>query len=498
MHEHASSEAQLPGEEQLYRVSPERWRILAALLVGGIMGPIDASVVNVSLPVIRQDFGVSLTAVSWVSMAYMLVIGTLLLTFGRLGDMVGHKKIFLSGVALFTVASALCGAAPGLWWLVAARALQAVGAGMYMSVAAAIITAVFPSTERGRALGLNGMTIAAGLALGPSLGGTLTAFFGWRSIFLINVPIGLVALYWCYRRLPGWGPRSRQRFDVVGAVLALLGLGSLLIFASHGQEWGWTSVRSLTWLLTAIITSTAFVQVERRTPQPMLDLSLFRHRVFSAANGASLLNFVAQYCMVFLTPFYLQRNLGLHPAQTGLVMTASPLVVLSIAPFSGALSDRIGTRGLAFAGLCTASVALFLMSTLGPTAAPTDVAWRLAIFGLGMGIFQSPNNSAVMGAAPRHRLGIASAILSTVRNVGMVLGIALAGAILSNREHAYLSHLAISAPDAGVAGATDTAAATARLTAFWLGLHDTYLIAAGISVVSALLCLIREPRPHGS
>lgn len=495
MHEHTSARTRLPEEEPFYEVSADRWRILAALLVGGIMGPIDASVVNVSMPVIRQDFGVSLTAVSWVAMAYMLVLGTLLLTFGRLGDMVGHKKIFLFGVGLFTAASALCAAAPGLWWLVAARALQALGAGMYMAVAAAIITAVFPRSERGRALGLNGMTIAAGLALGPSLGGTLTAFFGWRSIFLINIPIGVIALYWCSRRLPTLSPGSRQRFDVVGATLALLGLGSLLIFASHGQEWGWTSLRSLAWLLTAVIASTAFIWVEQRTPQPMLDLTLFRHRVFSAANGASLLNFVAQYCMVFLTPFYLQRNLGLHPAQTGLVMTASPLVVLSTAPFSGALSDRIGTRGLAFAGLCTASLAMFLMSTLGPTAAPVDVAWRLAIFGLGMGVFQSPNNSAVMGAAPRHRLGVASAVLSTVRNVGMVLGIALAGAVLSNREHAYLSRLGLSAPAPDMAGAAE--AGSVALHAFWLGLHDTYLIATGISVVAALLCLIREPRAHG-
>lgn len=463
---------------------PDRWRILAAVLIGGAMGPIDGSVVNVAMPVISQYYHVSVSMVSWVAMAYLLVIGTLLLTFGRLGDMVGYKRIYRLGLAVFTVASAACSAAPSLGLLVAARAVQALGAGMFMAVSPAIITATFPPYERGRALGFNGMAVAAGLALGPSLGGALTDWLGWRAIFYINLPVGVAALLWTARALPEGQPRPGQRFDLVGAALALLGLGSLLLYASEGETWGWASAPALGVLALALLAGAAFVVTERRVPQSMLSLALFRNRTFSAANAAGLLSFVAQFVLVFLTPFLLQRGIGLDPARAGLVMTVSPLLVLSVAPFSGALSDRIGTRWLAFLGLGVASLPFFLLAAVGPTAGPWDIAWRLAIFGLGTGIFQSPNNSAVMGAAPRQHLGVASAVLATVRNVGMVLGVAVAGAVFSGREAAYLHQLV----------AAGFAQGAAVHQAFWLGLRDAYLTGGVLSAIGALLCLVRDPR----
>lgn len=487
---------------------PDRWRILAAVLIGGVMGPIDSSVVNMAMPVISQYYQVSVTAVSWVAMSYLLVISTLLLTFGRLGDMVGYKRIYRFGLGLFTVASVLCGAAPSLGLLIAARVIQALGAGMFMAVSPAILTATFPPNERGRALGLNGMAVAAGLALGPMLGGALTNWLGWPSIFYINLPVGVAALIWTGRVLPTSDPHPGQRFDLLGATLAFVSLGSFLLFASEGEAWGWASPGALLVLTLSLLAGTVFLAVERRVAQPMLNLALFRNRTFSAANAAGLLNYMAQFVLVFLTPFMLQRGMGLDPAHAGLVMSISPLLVLATAPFSGALSDRIGTRSLAFLGMGLASLSFFLLAAANPSLGPRGIAWRLAIFGLGTGIFQSPNNSAVMGAAPRQHLGMASAVLASVRNVGMVMGVAVAGAVFSGREAVYLQELqglysfiqgstvlgAGLNTGADIASGAGATVVTVANKAFQLALRDAYLTGGIISAIGALLCLVRDRR----
>ncbi len=449
-----------------------KWRVLAAVLLGSIMGPIDASVVYIALPAIAGVFGVDPTMVGWVSMAYLLVLGSFLLSFGRLGDMFGFKRLFLIGLLVFVVTSALCGLAPGLWVLVFLRALQAAGAGMMMAMAPAIITAAFPPQERGRALGMNGMAVALGLALGPSLGGLLVDTLGWRAIFYVNVPIGIAAYLWCRRILPAVRSEKRQSFDWPGVLLAFGGLGALLLFASRGEAAGWS------WPIlllggAALVLLGLFIAVENRTAEPMLDLKLFRNRVFSAGNGSALLNFMTQYVIVFLTPFFLQQVIGYSAARAGAIMTAFPLTVLVVAPLAGALSDQIGQRGLAFLGSLLCTFAAWALAGLNQQAAPLDVAWRLSVFGLGTGIFQSPNNSAVMGAVPKFRLGIAGGVLATTRNVGMVLGIALGGAVLAVRQAAHWQ-----------AGRTD---------AFLAGLQDAYLVAALLSLVGTLVCLLARP-----
>lgn len=416
----AFSEAQLK-----YR---GHWRVLAAVLVGSVMGPLDASIVYVSLPSIAQQFQVDPAAVGWVSMGYLLIMGGFLLSFGRLGDMLGFKRIYLAGLAVFTLASLACSLAGSLASLILFRAVQAVGAGMSLSMTPAIITDVFPPTERGRALGINGMVVAAGLALGPSLGGLLVDLAGWRSIFWVNLPIGLAASALAQRVLPARAGAAGAQFDWPGSLLGFFSLLCLLLFASQGQLFGGTS---LALLLGALGLAVWFVRWESRAPQPILDLSLFRRRWFSVGNAASLLNFVTQYIIVFLTPFLLQQEMGFKPGQAGALMTAFPLIVLVVAPVAGALSDRLGQRSLAVAGSCCCTAAAFGLSRFTPPAGPLEVACWLGLFGLGTGLFQSPNTSAVMGAVPPHRLGIASGVLATARNVGMVFGIALGGAILS-------------------------------------------------------------------
>jgi EmrB/QacA subfamily drug resistance transporter len=437
------------------------------------MGPIDGSVISVALPTFSRVFHVGLNTVGWVSMAYLLVLGSLILTYGRLGDMFGFKRIFLLGVALFTAASAVCALAPDIWTLIAFRAVQAIGAGMFMAMAPAIIAATFPAGERGRALGLFGMTAAVGLSLGPSLGGLLLSVSSWQSIFLINLPVGVIGYLLCSRTLPDQTELKRQRFDLVGAAAGFVSLGSLLLAGSYGEEWGWSSTPTVGLAAAFLVTSAAFIWWERRVTQPMLELSLFRNLAFSAACFSSLMNFVSQSALVFLVPFYLQQILAWTPKQTGLIMTVSPLVVLVVVPFSGSLSDRIGTRWLSFVGQALMAVGFVLLYRLTPTAGAFDIAWRIGVVGLGVGIFQSPNNSTIMGNCPRHLLGTGSGVLATVRTAGMVLGVAVSTGVFEWRRSAMAVTL-------GPAGS------------YLSGLRLAFLVAACLAAVGALTSSVRS------
>ncbi len=454
----------------------KRYSILAAVMAGNIMGPIDASIVNVVLPTIAQYFGVGVSAAQWVPMVYLLTIGSLLMFYGRLGDILGYKIIYLTGLAGFIATSAFCGLSPSIHWLIIFRGLQGLSAGMLMSMPFAIITSAFPPEERGKALGINAISISAGLALGPSLGGFLTSLLGWRFVFLINLPIGIAALFWGSRIIPDVKGRSAG-IDMPGVVLGSLSLLFILLLVNrlHNPV---TDSMTLFLLLAATVAVVAFLKLESRVPEPMLHLGLFKSVTFSLANISSLLNFMAQYIMVFLTPFYLQRVLNFEPDHVGLIMTSFPLAVMAVAPFSGALSDRIGTSMLACVGACLCALSLLFMSQLPADARQIDVVWRVAIFGLGTGIFQSPNNSAAMGSAPKQHLGIASGILSTVRTVGMVMGVATGGAVLS----AFVSPAVLQ----------NVSLHSAESDAFLKGLEYAYLTGAALTAVAAITSLVRS------
>ncbi|MBC9786147.1 MFS transporter [Heliobacterium chlorum] len=459
---------------------PQRWLILFSVMAAGIMGPIDGSVVNVAMPTFSSVFNVEIHTVSWVSMAYLLMLGSLILTYGRLGDMFGFRRILLLGIVLFTAASAFCALSPNIWVLVFFRALQAIGAGMFMAMGPAIVTSVFPPQERGRALGTNGMIVAVGLALGPTLGGFLLAYAGWQSIFTINIPIGILGFLLCLKVIPVDKNRRDQNFDLTGAMLGFVALGSFLLVGSYGEEWGWTSTPALVFLALFVFATAAFIYWERRVEDPMLDLTLFENRVFSAANFASLMNFMSLSAVMFLLPFYLQRVLHFDARLIGLILTVSPAMMLILAPTSGALSDRVGTRWLAFTGQGLVALAMFLMSFLGEHSGVLDVVWRLAIFGLGTGIFQSPNNNAVMGAVPRHRLGVGSGMLATVRNVGMVLGIAVSSGVMTWQLAAYQGSLS--------ALGTDSA------TAFMAGLKVAFRVGSALALLGALVNIYTQKK----
>ncbi len=289
-----------------------KWFVLLAIGVGTFMSALDGSVVNTTLPVITRDFRSEVATMEWVVTVYLLVVSGLLLSFGRLGDLRGHKPVYLTGFTIFIVSSALCGLAQSPLMLIGSRAIQALGAAMLFANSPAILTKNFPAQERGRALGLQGTMTYLGLTVGPSLGGWLTEQFSWRAVFYINVPVGLLALFLSWRFIPRDVPAERaEKFDRAGAAAFMAGLVALLLGLNQGASWGWTSPAIIALLSGALVLLGAFIVIERRVANPMLDLSLFRSRTFSASTASAILNYVCVYTILFLLPFYLIQGRSL-------------------------------------------------------------------------------------------------------------------------------------------------------------------------------------------
>jgi EmrB/QacA subfamily drug resistance transporter len=443
--------------------------VLIAIGTGSFMAALDGSIVNTILPVLRSAFQSNVAAIEWVVIVYLLVISGLLLTFGRLGDLRGHKSVYVWGFGIFVLSSALCGASWSAQTLVLFRGLQAIGGAMLSSNAPAIVTGNFPPEQRGRAFGLVAMMTYLGLTVGPSLGGWLTQALGWRSVFYINVPVGALALALSLLFIPKDAPvESRKPFDLPGAAVFLAGLTALLLGLNKGADWGWFSPPILALLLGALLLLALFIRIERRSPAPMLDLSLFRVRMFSTSTASAVLNYICVYSITFLLPFYLIQGRGLNPAQAGLLLTAQPVLMAITAPISGALSDRLGSRGPGMLGMGVLAGGLLLLSNIGTETGLWQVIVGLALTGIGTGTFISPNTSALMGAAPRTRQGIASGVLATARNFGMVLGIGLAGAI-------FTTHLAQNSADA-----------------LYKGIDMGFLAAAGVAALGILMSAVKE------
>ncbi len=464
--------------------APERnrWLILSAVSIGTFMATLDGSIVNISLPRIQEAFGVSLTTVEWVVLAYLLVLGSLLLPFGRLGELAGFRRVYLAGFAIFTIASAMCGAAPGSEALVAFRVIQGIGAAMLQAMGPAIVARTFGPGERGRALGINAISVSIGLSLGPALGGFLTEFATWRAIFLVNVPVGILAILWSARILPEDRTASRVGFDSPGAILSSVGLFALLLAMVQGQSWGWTSPVILGLLAGFVVAAAGFVAVELRAAEPMLDLALFRIRAFAAGNASLVVAFAGLFTATFLLPFLLEQGSGFTPLEAGLLITPIPIATAIVAPFSGSLSDRIGPRVPASLGIATMTLGMVALAGLPTEFAVPDLVWRLALVGVGQGLFMSPNSSAVLGAVPRARLGTASATLAQMRINGQALGVAASGAIVAIQTSAHAAALA------GQMG-PDAAAVQGGI----LAIHDAFLVAAVTCAVAIATSLVRGP-----
>lgn len=447
--------------------SSGKWWVLIAIGVGTFMSALDGSVVNISLPLITRTFNSSIAAAEWVVTVYLLVLSGLLLSFGRLGDLQGHKRVYVAGFAIFVISSALCGLASSIYALIIYRGIQALGGAMLMANSPAILTKSFPARQRGQALGLQATMTYLGLTVGPSLGGWLADHYSWRSVFYINIPVGLAAMALSVRFIRADHPeQTRERFDPPGAATFIAGLVALLFGLNQGHALGWSSPIILGSLTTSILLLLWFVRLESQAKYPMLDLKLFQSWPFSGAVISAILNYICVYTIIFLMPFYLIQGRSFTPTQTGLILTAMPIVMAIVAPLSGTLSDRIGARGPTLIGMMLLACGLFLLSGLGPTSPPSQIALRLGVAGLGTGIFISPNTSALMGAAPRSRQGISAGILATSRNVGMVLGVGIAGAVFTT----VLSQ----------AGET-------QATALFTALRISFFVSTGIALLGLLI-----------
>jgi len=462
------------------RPMERKWLILTSVSLGSLMATLDGSIVNIALPAMQTDFRVDLTTIQWVVVAYLLVVGSLLLPFGRLGEVLTFKRVYLVGFAVFTLASVCCGASPNETALIAFRVVQGVGAAMIMAMGPAIVARTFPAAERGKALGLNGVSVSIGLSLGPALGGILTQAATWRAIFLINAPIGLLAIVWAARILPAETPGKGQSFDVRGAMLSGVALFALLLALSDGQQWGWTSPPVVGLLIAFVVLGAYFIRVERRSIQPMIDLALFRIRPFTAGLVSVVVAFAGLFTATFLLPFLLQQGRGFSPIEAGLLLTPVPITMALVAPFSGAASDRFGPRVLASAGMAVMALSLLSLTLLPVDFGLPDLIWRLVLLGLGQGLFMSPNSSAVLGSVPRPRVGTASGTLAQMRVNGQALGIALSGAIVATRLPIHLAELGGGAPTTAM-----------RNVALAGSIHDAFLIAAIICSLGIVASLVR-------
>jgi EmrB/QacA subfamily drug resistance transporter len=322
-----------------------------------------------------------------VIIAYLVVVAGVLLTTGRLADMIGRKPIWATGLALFTIGSALCGDAPSLGLLIAARALQGFGGAFILAISPAMLTSAFAPHERGRALGLNAVIVALGVSAGPTLGGILTTSLSWRWIFFVNVPLGIIGFIATLLVLDSPARRERVHFDLVGALLLALGLIAITLGLSFGQEWGWSSPRLVGVQMGGVIALAALSLVEKRVAHPMLILSLLRNRVFLSANLSLVLSFLALFAVSFLLPFYFEELRHFPVIEAGLLLTPLPLTIAVFAPLSGALADRIGMRWLAASGLTLACIGLLLSSQLNAQSALFAIVWCLVVIGLSQALF---------------------------------------------------------------------------------------------------------------
>jgi EmrB/QacA subfamily drug resistance transporter len=467
-----------------------KWIVLVLAGAASFMTTLDGSIVNIGLPSIARTFNVGISgATEWIIIGYLVVIAALLLTFGRLADMLGRKPIFLTGLVVFILGSALSGLAPSLTLLILARLFQGIGGALIFSVNVAMITSTFPTNERGLALGLNAVVVSLGVAAGPTIGGIITQFLSWRWIFYVNVPICLLVLLaaWYVYSEPRPRREQHERFDPMGATILAVGLAALTLGLSFGQEWGWLSAGTLASLGISLVLLTAGVYVEAHVEHPILNLALIRNRVFAFANISFILCMMALFAPGFLLPFYFEELRGFSTIQTGLMMTPLPLTLAVVAPLSGSLADRFGSRWLSPTGLAVACFGLFLLSQITTQTAAWDIAWRLAVTGGGQGLFMSPNTRTMMGAAPRQAQGEASGLLATGRVIGQSMSVALTGTIFAALGGAAAGTLLISSRAQHLAPASVNALQHTFVSSF----HAALLFCAVFAALGIFTALAR-------
>jgi EmrB/QacA subfamily drug resistance transporter len=459
-------------------VYKNRWIILVNVLLATFMATLDGSIVNVALPDMAQKMHVSMAAIEWVVTSFLIAVAATILIFGRIGDIIGKTRVFKFGVVLFTIGSLLCGFTNSLPFLVGARVIQAIGAAATMATNQGIITQVFPAKERGRALGVIGTFVALGAMAGPPLGGIIVSAVNWKYIFLINVPIGIIVFLMTLKIFPKANEVKDEKLDGKGAILFTITMVALFGAVEQGQNTGYNSPLIIGAFIVAIITFILFIIVEKKLEDPLLQLSIFKNSLFSISILCAFISFIAISASNIILPFYFQDAKQISPAITGFFMMISPIVLSVVAPFSGYLSDKIGSEILTLVGLILTSFGLILIGTLNENSSLIFLVIFIIIMTIGNGMFQSPNNSLIMSTVPKDKLGIAGSVNALIRNIGMVSGTSFATLLLYNRMSHKIGYRVIDY----VKGRSDV---------FMYGMRYVYICAGIMCVIGAIITAVR-------
>ena len=434
-----------------------------------------------SFPILTKTFGVPITTIVWVSLAFILASTSFLLILGRAGDVFGRKRLYLGGTVVFTLGLIFCALSQNIAHLIFFRVVQAFGAAMSMACGAAIVTEAFPQNERGLGMGLLALSVSVGLISGPVLGGFLLEWLDWRSLFYMRIPIGLIVLLMAqvflrkdHRRI------EKIRFDLLGTFFSSGGLACFMIGVNQLNRFGLKSSQFYLLMGLGLLSLIIFIFVEKQALDPIVDLSLFNNRIFSAAVASLFLMFLTYSAYILLMPFYLLQGIGLTPSKAGVVMTIVSMMALIVGPISGKLSDRFGQARFATLGALVTILSFGLMLLFDDKGRMIDIIPALSLAGLGMGLFQSPNNSSIMGAVSPERLGTASAMIAASRQVGISIGMALSGTIYSSRFLYHQGELARQ----GLSGAI------VERQAVTLSFRDAFLVSAILMVSVVILSLM--------
>jgi len=396
---------------------------LISASTAAFLTPFMGSAVNLAIPNIGLEFNASATLLSWTVSSYLLITAALLLPFGRLADMVGRKKVFVTGLAIFTLGSLLCAVAWSIQSLIVFRLLQGVGGAMIFGTSMAILTSVFPPQERGKVLGYNVAAVYTGLSLGPVLGGVLNHQLGWRSIYYVIVLLGAAAFVITSTKLKGeWLGAEGERFDTAGTVLYMIGLVAVL--------YGFSTIATSPWakyiLALGLVVMVLFVRHELREKHPILNMKLFKNVGFAFSNLAALINYSATFAVGFLLSLHLQVVMGINSQSAGLILLSQPIIMAVLSPFTGRLSDRVEPRLIASWGMGLTTLGLFILVFISKSTPVWLIILNLALLGTGFALFSSPNSNAIMGSVEKRFYGVASSTLGTMRLIGQAVSMAVA------------------------------------------------------------------------
>ncbi|WP_010236659.1 MFS transporter [Clostridium arbusti] len=465
-----------------------KWVALSCTTLGALFSVLSGSTLMIALPVIMKDLNASMSIVVWTIMGYMLSLTILVPSIGRIADMIGRKKLYVSGFAVFTIASIFCAMSKNGVELLIFRMIQSVGASLMMANSTAIVADAFPKRQLGKALGINTMVISTGAVIGPILGGFLINV-GWRSIFYINIPIGIIGTLWAAIQLKEMKPSTeKQKFDWLGTITFSIGMLALLMALSLGGFVGWLNLLVIAAFIIAAIFMIIFVKIESIIDYPMLDLRLLKNRVLAFAYASNLLNGVARGAVTFLLVFYFQGIKGIDPTVAGMLLSPFAISMMVVSPISGLLADKYGARVLSSVGLLISAVGLFGMMRISQSTSLTELVIYMLIMGFGSGMFFSPNTTSIMSVVPANERGIAASLRLMMNNAGTVISIAISMAILSSS----ISQDSMQALFIGTQVGTKGIA----VGQFLSGLRVAFTISFVFSIAGSIMSYLRGPKPE--